>query len=573
MTAARRRPRVAIATGVAALMVLVGAGFAAADISGPDVASYQHPGGASIDWSQVKNSGRNFAFVKATEGVGYVNPYFSADWSAIRTNGMVRGSYHYAKPDSSSTSAAEQARYFVSVAGVMHTSGDLAPVLDLEETGGLSPSQLVTWVHAWLSTITALTGRTPIVYTYPYFWRSAMGNDTSFTQYPLWIADYNGGSAPNTPLIGGWNYWTFWQYTDRSTIAGISTGVDDSKFSGDSAALSALANAAPATQTAPPSAILAHYTALGGVNSALGQVTGAEYAVPGGRAQNFTGGRMYWSPATGAHEVHGAILDHYLSIGGPASALGLPSTDESPSADNSGRYNDFSSGGALYWSPTVGAHEVHGAIDSTWGGLGWEMGPQGYPVTDERPSADRIGRYNDFQNGSIYWSPATGAQSVQGAIKSKWAVLGWEMGPQGYPLTDERPSADGVGRYNDFQNGSIYWSPTTGAQSVQGAIKTKWAVLGWEMGPQGYPVTDERPSADGVGRYNDFQGGAIYWSPATGAQSVQGAIRDTWAGQGWETGPLGYPVSDEYAVPGGRQCDFQHGSLFWDATTGVVSPR
>jgi len=67
ITSARRRPRVAIATEVAALMVLAGAGFAAADITGPDVASYQHPGGASIDWSQVKNSGRNFAFVKATE--------------------------------------------------------------------------------------------------------------------------------------------------------------------------------------------------------------------------------------------------------------------------------------------------------------------------------------------------------------------------------------------------------------------------------------------------------------------------------------------------------------------------
>jgi len=89
----------------------------------------------------------------------------------------------------------------------------------------------------------------------------------------------------------------------------------------------------------------------------------------------------------------------------------------------------------------------------------------------------------------------------------------------------------------------------------------------------GYPLTNEQPSADGVGRYNNFQGGAIYWSPTTGAQSVQGAIRDTWAAQGWETGPLGYPISDEYAVPGGRHSDFQHGSLFWDATTGVVSPR
>ncbi len=525
LAAARRRPRAAVATGFAALMVLVGAGAATADITGPDVSSYQHPNGASVDWSLVHNAGRTFAFVKATEGIGYVNPYFAADWSAIKANGMVRGSYHYARPDASPTSAAEQARYFVSVAGTMGTSGDLAPVLDLEETGGLAPSQLVTWVHSWLDTITALTGRTPIIYTYPYFWRSAMGNNTGFTQYPLWIADYNGGSAPNTPLVGGWTSWTFWQYTDRSAIAGVSTGVDDSRFCCTSGTLSALANGAPSpgvppVPNPPPStAILAHYAALGGASSVLGAPTSAEYAVPGGRAQNFTGAQIYWSPTTGAQEIQGAILAHYLAIGGAASPLGLPTTDEAPSADGAGRYNDFSNGAAVYWSPSVGAHEVHGAIDA------------------------------------------------------KWSALGWEMGVHGYPVTDESPTADGVGRYNDFQDGSIYWSPATGAESIHGAIKTKWAQDQWETGFLGYPLTDEQTTPDGIGRYNHLQGGSIYWTPITGAHSVQGAIRDAWAAQGWERGSLGYPTSDEYAVPGGRQSDFQGGSLFWDATTGMVSHR
>ena len=511
-----------MATVIAALMVLVAAGAATADITGPDVSSHQHPNGTSIDWGQVRGSGRTFAFVKSTEGLGYVNPYFSADWSAVKANGMVRGSYHYARPDGSPGSAAEQARYFVSVAGMMGSGGDLGPVLDLEETGGLAPSQLVAWVHNWLDTITALTGRTPIIYTYPYFWRSAMGNNTGFTQYPLWIADYNGGSAPTTPLIGGWTSWTFWQYTDRSAIAGVSTGVDDSRFCCGSTALSALANGGGAGGSGPTtgqrSAILAHYNQLGG-SGYLGEVLGAEYAVPGGRAQDFAGGRIYWSPATGAHEVQGAILAHYLALGGPSSALGLPSTDESPSADSGGRYNDFSHGGAVYWSPRFGAHEVHGAIDV------------------------------------------------------KWSALGWEMGVHGYPVTDEQPSADGIGRYNDFQDGSIYWSPSTGAQSIHGAIKAKWAQLQWEAGFLGYPVTDERGTPDGIGRYNHLQGGSVYWSPATGAHEVHGAIGDAWAVQGWETGTLGYPTSDEYPVPGGRRSDFSGGSLFWDATTGMVTSR
>ncbi len=524
IAAARRRPRATVATAIAALMVLVAAGAAAADITGPDVSSHQHPNGTSVDWSRVKNSGRAFAFVKSTEGLGYVNPYFSSDWAAIKANGMVRGSYHYARPDSSPTSAAEQAQYFVSVAGRMQAGGDLAPVLDLEDTGGLSPGRLVTWVHSWLDTITALTGRTPIIYTYPYFWRSAMGNDTGFTRHPLWIADYNGGSAPNTPLIGGWNSWTFWQYTDRGSIPGVSTGVDISAFCCSSGSLSALANGSPGAGSGAPagipgSAILAQYAALGGTSSPLGQVNGPEYAVPGGRAQNFTGGRIYWSPATGAHEVHGAILTHYLAVGGPASALGLPTTDESPSADDVGRYNNFSNGGALYWSPTTGAHEVHGAIDAKWGELDWETGVHGYPITDE-----------------------TG-------------------------------TPDGVGRYNHFQDGSIYWTPKTGAQSIHGAIRTKWSQYQWETGPLGYPVTDETGTPDGVGRYNHLQGGSVYWSPDTGAHEVHGAIQASWSAQGWETGPLGYPTSDEHAVPGGRQSDFEGGSLFWDATTGVVTQR
>ncbi len=318
-------------------------------------------------------------------------------------------------------------------------------------------------MHSWLSTITALTGRTPIIYTYPYFWRSAMGNNTGFTRYPLWIADYNGGSAPQTPLIGNWSSWAFWQYTDRGSIPGVSTGVDISKFSGDSAALSALTNGASAAITTPPSPILAHYNAVGGASSYLGQVNGAEYAVPGGRAQNFTGGRIYYSAATGVAEVHGAILAHYLAIGGPSSALGLPTNDESPSADGVGRYNNFASGGALYWSPRTGAHEVHGAIDEKWGQLSWESGLHGYPVTDERATADRVGRYNDFQDGSIYWTPRTGAHSVHGAIKAKWAAQGWEQGALGYPTSDEY--AVPGGRQSNFQGGSLFWNSSTGAIS------------------------------------------------------------------------------------------------------------
>jgi len=62
----------------------------------------------------------------------------------------------------------------------------------------------------------------------------------------------------------------------------------------------------------------------------------------------------------------------------------------------------------------------------------------------------------------------------------------------------------------------------------------------------------------------------IYWTPSTGAQLVHGALRDRWASMGWELSSLGYPVSDEYAVPGGRRSNFAHGSLTYRFSDGAV---
>ena len=67
-----------------------------------------------------------------------------------------------------------------------------------------------------------------------------------------------------------------------------------------------------------------------------------------------------------------------------------------------------------------------------------------------------------------------------------------------------------------------------------------------------------------------FQGGSVYWSPATGAHEVHGAIRDRWAELGWENSALGFPTSDEYGIDGGRRSDFQNGSITWTPSGGAV---
>ncbi|WP_054010872.1 choice-of-anchor D domain-containing protein [Arthrobacter sp. ERGS1:01] len=270
--------------------------------------------------------------------------------------------------------------------------------------------------------------------------------------------------------------------------------------------------------TDDPIAVKAQQTPI----ATLGRSVSLEYPVGAGKCQDYVRGVVCWSAKTGAHEVHGTVYTRYRAAGGPAGSLGFPTTDTRSTADTVGLYTHFAGAGgsSIYWSPKTGAHVVQGAIRAKWSALGWENGPLGYPATDELKTPDKVGSYNHFAGSggaSIYWSPKTGAHAVQGAIRTKWAALGWEKGALGYPLTDEMSTSDKAGRYNHFAGSggaSIYWSPKTGAHAVQGAIRARWAALGWEKGALGYPTTDEYGISGG--RESDFRGGRLIWNSKTG---------------------------------------------------------
>ena len=119
---------------------------------------------------------------------------------------------------------------------------DLPPVLDFETAresaqGATEASQqLLADVATWLSTVSAATGRTCLLYTGPGFW-NAFG-DHDLGSYPLWVAEY-GVSQPKP--VDGWTAWTFWQYSESGTVDGVDGAVDLDQFAGDAAALAALA--------------------------------------------------------------------------------------------------------------------------------------------------------------------------------------------------------------------------------------------------------------------------------------------------------------------------------------------
>jgi uncharacterized protein with LGFP repeats len=300
------------------------------------------------------------------------------------------------------------------------------------------------------------------------------------------------------------------------------------------------------------------YAAGGYENGWLGYPVSDEIALNGGTAQNFQGGTIWrWEYGT-AHTVHGAIRGAWTARGAETGWLGYPISDEI--ALNGGVAQIFQHG-SMYWSAVGGAHTVHGAIRGAWTARGAETGWLGYPISDE--IALRGGVAQIFQHGTMYWSPAGGAHTVHGAIRSAWTARGAENGWLGYPISDEIALRGGVAQI--FQHGTMYWSAVGGAHTVHGAIRSAWTARGAENGWLGYPTSDEIALRGGVAQV--FQRGSMYWSAAGGAHTVHGAIRSTWAAQGAENGRLGYPILDEVQIrPGITRQDFQGGSIIWQSS-------
>ena len=226
-------------TALALVLVLVAAAFmatgrasAASAIHGIDVSGWQ----GNVDWGAVQRSGRTFAFAKATEGATFVDRTFTGNRNAMGQAGLVlRGFYHFARPDRNT--AAEEANHFLRTVGPLHP-GEVA-VLDLEVHSGLPG--IGDWAAEWLGRVHQGTGRVPLLYSYQSYLHEIP--TSRLTQYPLWVAawgDDNGVVPAAQPKTDRWSRWTFWQYTSKARVPGVSTLVDDNIFAGTPAELAAL---------------------------------------------------------------------------------------------------------------------------------------------------------------------------------------------------------------------------------------------------------------------------------------------------------------------------------------------
>ena len=197
---------------------------------GIDVSQWQN----AITWPLVPGAGKSFVIMRATLGETYVDPTYATNHAGARQAGLAVTAYHYAKPSLSPNDAVIQADNFVENAALL--PGDLVPALDIEETGGLAPSDLQAWVQAWLTEVTLRLGVHPMIYTSPSFWTNSMGNTTMFADEgytTLWVAHWTSNAGPTVPA-NNWEGrgWTFWQYSDCGSVAGISGCVDLDRYNG-----------------------------------------------------------------------------------------------------------------------------------------------------------------------------------------------------------------------------------------------------------------------------------------------------------------------------------------------------
>jgi hypothetical protein len=190
-----------------------------------------------------------------------------------------------------------------------------------------------------------------------------------------------------------------------------------------------------------------------------------------GSGHMYTVERFYTCPgAAPAQATWGAIKSKWLTLGA-APTWGRP--QGTPAAIcGGGEYQVFGGGNeagiqssAIYWHPNVDggrAHVTFGPVWDTWGALGHQCGPLGYPTTDPFPITYCRAPANPvaqaFQGGVIEWSAATGAHVLlPGNILSKFVATKGHCGPAGLPTSGvfDWPGAETQWRAQTFEFGYI----------------------------------------------------------------------------------------------------------------------
>jgi GH25 family lysozyme M1 (1,4-beta-N-acetylmuramidase) len=160
--------------------------------------------------------------MKATEGVGFTDPFFPSNRAKALAAGIESILYyHFGRPDLGNTPQAE-VDYMHSIVGAIRPADRI--VLDYEVTSPLATAQ---WAYQWLQRQEQnYDGKLLRLYSYDAYIRARL-QDSRLAKYPLWLANwqYSADSRPACPPP--WKTYSWLQYTNHATtIPGIAAVVD-----------------------------------------------------------------------------------------------------------------------------------------------------------------------------------------------------------------------------------------------------------------------------------------------------------------------------------------------------------
>ena len=181
---------------------IIGSGY---EVQGVDVSHFQ----GDIDWNVLEEQGISFAYIKATEGSSYVDPYLDKNYQGIRNTDLEYGFYHFLSLESSPETQFEN---FKAAVGEYHM--DIIPAIDIEWYGDKrkNPPEKEVVLSTLLQMVSLFEqeyGQKPVVYTtQSYYFKYFRGEKPDF---PLWIRNV---------YVSPFQDWTIWQYTDRAAMNG-----------------------------------------------------------------------------------------------------------------------------------------------------------------------------------------------------------------------------------------------------------------------------------------------------------------------------------------------------------------
>ncbi len=187
--------------------------------NGIDVSEWQ----GNIDFGEVARAGIEVVYIRASEGRGYVDPYFRENYEKAKANGLRTGFYHFLTA-TNVAEAKEEAEFFVS--NIKGLEPDCRLAMDFEVFDGLSVSAINEISRAFLETVEKLSGKECVIYSDAYNARTVFSKELA-EDYPIWVADY---FVEEPESNDKWKFWVGFQYSDRGIINGIDGNVDRDYF-------------------------------------------------------------------------------------------------------------------------------------------------------------------------------------------------------------------------------------------------------------------------------------------------------------------------------------------------------